>query len=59
MHSSYFNKMDLAGFQYEPVTLDVNGVCLEEEKDIPNPREKLRKRQSVTEWCRCEKCDVM
>ena len=51
--------MDLAGFQYEPVSLDVNEACLEEEQDIPNTSEKLRKRQSVTEWCRCGKWDVM
>ena len=30
--------MPLVGFQYEPVSLDVKGVCLEEEQDIPNTR---------------------
>ena len=41
--------MGLAGFQYEPVSLDVNEICFEEEQDIPNMREKSRKSQSVTE----------
>ena len=45
--------MGLVGFQYEPVSLDVNEVCFEGEQDIPNTREKSRKSQSVTEWCRC------
>ena len=35
--------MALVGFQYEPVSLDVNEVCFEEEQDIPNTREKSRK----------------
>ena len=47
MNSSYFSKMALVGFQYEPVSLDVNQVCLEEEQDIV--REKSRERQNVTE----------
>ena len=47
--------MALVGFQYEPVSLDVNEVCFEEEQDIPNTREKSRKSQSVTEWYRCGK----
>ena len=51
--------MALVGFQYEPVSLDVNKVCFEEEQDIPNMHEKWRKNQSITEWCRCEKWDVM
>ena len=41
--------------QYEPVILDVNEVCFEKVQDIPNTREKFRKSQSVTEWCRCGK----
>ena len=28
VHNSYFNKMALVGFQYEPASLDVNGDCL-------------------------------
>ena len=34
--------MALVGFQYEPVSLDVNEVFFEEEEeqDIPNTREK-------------------
>ena len=40
--------MALAGFQYEPMSLDVNEVCFDEEQDIPNTREKLRKSQGVT-----------
>ena len=47
--------MALVGFQYEPVSLDVNEKCFEEEQDIPNTSEKSRKSQSVTEWCRCGK----
>ena len=50
--------MALVGFQYEPVSLDVNEVCFEEQ-DIPDTREKSRKSQSVTEWCRFGKGDVM
>ena len=37
--------MALAEFQYEPVSLDVNRVCFEEEQGIPNTREKSRKTQ--------------
>ena len=55
INSSYFSKMALAGFWCEPVSLDVKEVCFEEEPDIPNTREKSRKSQSVTEWCRCGK----
>ena len=51
--------MALVGFQYEPVSLDVNEVCFEEEQDILNTHEKSRKSHSVTEWCRCGKWDVM
>ena len=47
--------MALVGFQYEPVSLDVNEVCFEEEQDIRNTREKSRKSQRGTEWCRCGK----
>ena len=47
--------MALVGFQYEPVSLDVNKACSEEEQDTSNAREKLRKRQNVIEWCRCGK----
>ena len=54
-NSSYFTKMALVEFQHEPVSLDVNEVCFEEEQDIPNRWEKSRKRQSVTEWCSCVK----
>ena len=35
--------MALVGFQYKPVSLDVNKVCFEEEQDIPITLEKLRK----------------
>ena len=42
--------MALVGFQYEPVSLDVNEVCFEEEQDILNTHEKSRKSHSVTEW---------
>ena len=40
--------MALAGFQYEPASLDVNEACFDVEQDIPDTREKSRKRQSVT-----------
>ena len=39
MNRSYFSKMALVGFQYEPVSLDINKACFEE-KDIPNTRKK-------------------
>ena len=51
--------MVLIRFQYKPVSLDRNKVCFEEGQDIPNTREKSRKNQSVTEWCRCGKLGVM
>ena len=51
--------MALVGFQYEPVSLDVNEVCFEEEHYNPDTCEKSIKSQSVTEWCRCGKLDVM
>ena len=35
--------MSLIGFQYEPVSLDVNEVCCEEEQDIPNTRKNQGK----------------
>ena len=56
---TYVIKMALIGLQIEPVSLDVNEVYFEEKQDIPNMREKSRKIQSVTEWCRCGKWDVM
>ena len=58
-NSSYFTKIALVGFQYEPVSLDVNEVCAEEEQNILNTREKSRKSQGVTGWRRCEKWGVM
>ena len=58
-NSSYFSKIALVGFQYKPVSLNVNEVCFEEGQDIHNIREKPKKSQSVTTWCRCEKWDVM
>ena len=51
--------MVLLGFQYEPVSLDLNEVCFHEEQDTSNTREKSRKSQSVTEWCRCWKFGVV
>ena len=51
--------MALVGFQCEPVSLDINEACFEEEQDIPNTRKKSRKSQSVIEWCRNGKWDVM
>ena len=47
--------MALAGFQYEPVSLDVHEVCFEEEQDLRNIGEKSRKSQSIVECCRCGK----
>ena len=55
INSSYFSTVASVGFQYEPVSLDINEVCFEEEQDIPNTLEKSRKRQSFTEWYRCGK----
>ena len=34
--------MALVGFQYEPVSSDVNEVCFEAEYDIPNAQEKVK-----------------
>ena len=50
--------MTLIGFQYEPISLDVNEICFEEEQN-PNTHEKSRKTQSVREWCRCGKSGAM
>ena len=47
--------MALAGFQYEPVSLDAHEVCFEEEQDLHNTGEKSRKSQSIVECCRCGK----
>ena len=52
---NYYFKICLVGFQYEPISLDVNKVYFEEKQDILNTREKLEKGQSVTDWCRCGK----
>ena len=41
------------------MSLDVNEICFDEEQDILSTREKSRKSQSVTEWCRCGKCGAM
>ena len=54
-NSSYFSKIALVEFQYEPARLDVNKDCFEEDQDISSTHEKSRKSQSVTEWCRCGK----
>ena len=35
--------MALVGFQYDPVSLDVNKTCFDEEQDIPHTRKKSRK----------------
>ena len=51
--------MALVGFQYEPVSLDVNKICLEEEQDITDTRETPGKSQSVTEWSRYKKWGAM
>ena len=51
--------MALPGFQYEPVSLDVNKDCFAEQQKTQKTREKSRKNQSVTEWCRCGKRGVM
>ena len=59
INSSCFSKMASVRFQYEPVSLDLNEVWFEEEQDSPITGEKLRKSQSVTEWCRCGKWDLM
>ena len=51
--------MALVGFQYEPVSLDVDKVCFEKEQNIPNTCQKSRNVQIVTEWCRCGKLGVL
>ena len=48
INNSDFSKIALVGLQYEPVSLNVNKVCFDEEQDIPNTREKSRKSQRVT-----------
>ena len=51
--------MSLAGFQYEPVGLDVNEICFDVDQNIPNTPEKSRKIKNVNECGRCEECRVM
>ena len=46
--------MALVGLQYEPVKLDVNEVCFDEEQDISNTCEKSKEDQNVT-GCTCGK----
>ena len=36
INGSYFSKIALVRFQYEPVSLDVTEVCFEEKQDIPD-----------------------
>ena len=43
------------GSRMEPVSLDVNEVCFEEEQDIPNTHQNSRNYQGNTEWYRCGK----
>ena len=43
VNSNYFSKMALVRFQYEPLSLDVNKVCLEGEHNIPYMWEKPKK----------------
>ena len=50
----YFSEIALAGFQYEPLSLSVNQVCLDKEQDIPNAREKSVR--GVTDWGGCGGC---
>ena len=50
--------MALVGLQYEPVKLDVNEVCFDEEQDIRNTCEKSKKDQNLN-GCTCGKWDVM
>ena len=40
LNSSYFSKIALVGFQYEPVSLDVNEVCFED----------VKHQEKVTKW---------
>ena len=56
--------MALVGFQYKPISLDVNEVCFKEEQNIPNTREKSRKssrtkKKNVTALCRCGKRGII
>ena len=46
--------MALVGFSYQPVSLNVNKVCFEEEYNIRNMLKKSRIFQTVTEWCNVE-----
>ena len=46
--------MDLVGFSYQPVRLNVNKVCFKEEHNIRNTLKKTRIFQTVTEWCNVE-----
>ena len=51
--------MALLGFQYVPLSLDVNEAFFKEEQDTPNTREYSRNSQSVGESCRCGKWGVI
>ena len=37
------NKIAFIGFLYEPGSLDLNEVCFDKERDVPNMYEKSRK----------------
>ena len=41
------------------MSLDVNEVCFDEERDIPNTREKSTKGPIITGWCKCRTCGAM
>ena len=52
LDSSYFSKMAFVGFQYEPVSLDVNNVVCFEEQDIPNMHQKSKQSKQIWKMMR-------
>ena len=40
------------------MSLDVKEVGFDEEQGISNTIEKSRKSQTITEWCKCGKCET-
>ena len=52
LDSSYFSKMAFVGFQYEPVSLDVNYVVCFEEQDIPNMHQKSKQSKQIWKMMR-------
>ena len=50
INSSYFSKIGLVQFQYEPVSLDVTKVCFEEKQDISDIHVKNQRKVKALQY---------